>query len=83
MTLLDECKKLWSEWDGPMTNELKAIIARHEHDDWKGPYRCDKCGVLYMRAVLHYGTSEGCLKGLLCTGTLVPHERRRAERRRG
>lgn len=87
MTLLEECRALASRWerDSVTVNlraeELRAIIARHEHDDWRGKWKCQKCGVIFDVPIEHVivdatGHHE-------CCGFFVRYERRKAERRRG
>lgn len=84
MTLLEECKALVENRDNwVFTDQLRAIIRRHEHDDWKGPWICVTCGKVYGYpyhpiecSSPHDGWSETCSRNL------VPYERRHSERRK-
>ena len=86
MTLLEECKELVKRdilrgWIAPQ--DLIDAILRHEHDDWKGPWKCEKCGHIY----------DYTCHPDECTfphpefdrnpsRRLIPYERRKAERRK-
>lgn len=79
MTLLEECKALVREWCGysyldaeAILNSLKTIVSRHEHDDWKGWWRCEGCCRLLTQGE---SVTHECP-----TKILVPYERRHSER---
>lgn len=95
-SLLEECRALADKWTRKCREEwgtgvidskaddLRAILARHEHDDWRGWWKCDTCGFEAMRRnVQHYCIENtGTGNAIICPGRLLPFERRRAERRK-
>lgn len=84
MTLLEELKALVENRDPDarlyrvewiQISDLLKIISRHEHDDWRGPWKCAVCDSIY-----YHKTKSGICQ---CShyGNLTPHERRKGERR--